>query len=243
MAKASSLVVVELDEALLTKPKTTNLDETKRSCSSIFIEEVKRICYLGGPNVVVSLSIYFLQVISELMVGHLGELYLSGTAIAIAFRVVIGFSVINNFVVVNYHMPSVEENVYSNTFAIEYKNASVILRNNDPPIVFAQLDMERKINASLAKLQIGLWIYPLLLMLINVATPNPSHVNSDVQATNLIGDDKEIVMIGVFPKFSGDEYAKFIAFAEEMKYRYYFGYTKDAKHLPLGEASAVQTLR
>ncbi|KAM7271480.1 hypothetical protein ACFE04_030694 [Oxalis oulophora] len=94
MAKASSLVIVELDEALLTKPETTNHDETKRSCSSIFIEEVKRIFYLGGPNAVVNLSLYFLQVISEMMVGHLGELYLSGTAIAIAFCAVTGFSVI-----------------------------------------------------------------------------------------------------------------------------------------------------
>ncbi|KAM7254626.1 hypothetical protein ACFE04_004006 [Oxalis oulophora] len=125
----------------------------------------------------------------------------------------------NNFVVVNYHMPlmpSVEEKVYSNAFATEYKKASVILRNNDPPI------------------QLRVYYGPhdaqgIANYLRRIPTPNPAHVKSAVQ-------------IGVFPKFSGDEYAKFIAFAEEMKYQYYFGYTKDAKHLPLGETSVAGPL-
>ncbi|KAM7269046.1 hypothetical protein ACFE04_024543 [Oxalis oulophora] len=118
----------------------------------------------------------------------------------------------NNFVVVNYHMPSVEEKRYSNAFATEYKKASVILRNNDPLIVLAQLDMERKVNVALAKSQIGIWIYPSLLMFINagkqlhvyygphdaqgianylrkIATPNPA------QPTSLFGDTSETEMI------------------------------------------------
>ncbi|KAJ4709827.1 Protein DETOXIFICATION [Melia azedarach] len=49
---------------------------------------------IAGPMVAVNLSQYFLQVISVMMVGHLGELYLSSTAIAISFCAVTGFSLV-----------------------------------------------------------------------------------------------------------------------------------------------------
>ncbi|KAK6134227.1 hypothetical protein DH2020_032032 [Rehmannia glutinosa] len=45
-------------------------------------EEMKRLGYLAGPMVAVTLSHYLLQVISLMMVGHLGELSLSSTAMA-----------------------------------------------------------------------------------------------------------------------------------------------------------------
>ncbi|KAL1553627.1 Protein DETOXIFICATION 14 [Salvia divinorum] len=55
-------------------------------------EEMKRLCYLAGPMVAVTLSFFLLNVISLMMVGHLGELALSSTAIAISFAGVTGFS-------------------------------------------------------------------------------------------------------------------------------------------------------
>jgi len=61
---------------------------------SVFGEEVKRVGYLAGPMVTVTLSQYFLQIISMMMVGHLGKLALSSTAIAISLCAVSGFSVI-----------------------------------------------------------------------------------------------------------------------------------------------------
>ncbi|KAM7275990.1 hypothetical protein ACFE04_017856 [Oxalis oulophora] len=63
---------------------------------SLYLEEVKLISYIAGPMVAVNLSHYFLQVIALMMVGHLhlGDLYLSGTAIAISFCAVTGFSVV-----------------------------------------------------------------------------------------------------------------------------------------------------
>ncbi|WVY96507.1 hypothetical protein V8G54_028658 [Vigna mungo] len=61
---------------------------------SMFGEEVKRVGYLAGPMVTVTLSQYFLQMISLMMVGHLGKLALSSTAIAISICAVSGFSVI-----------------------------------------------------------------------------------------------------------------------------------------------------
>ncbi|PON74112.1 Multi antimicrobial extrusion protein [Parasponia andersonii] len=56
------------------------------------VKEVKLIGYIAGPMIIVNLSQYFLQIISIMMVGHLGKLYLSSTAIAISFGIVTGFS-------------------------------------------------------------------------------------------------------------------------------------------------------
>lgn len=57
-------------------------------------EEVKEIGYLAGPMIIVTLSQYFLQTISLMMVGHLGELALSSTAIAISIGGVTGLSLL-----------------------------------------------------------------------------------------------------------------------------------------------------
>ncbi|GLT35051.1 hypothetical protein SLA2020_095350 [Shorea laevis] len=62
------------------------------SVRSVFIQEVKRLGYLAGPMVAVTLSQYMLQMIATMMVGHLGELALSSTAIAISLGGVTGFS-------------------------------------------------------------------------------------------------------------------------------------------------------
>ncbi|KAL1189946.1 Protein DETOXIFICATION 14 [Cardamine amara subsp. amara] len=59
-----------------------------------FFPEMKRLGYIAGPMVAVNSSTYFLQVISMMMVGHLGELYLSSTAIATSFCSVTGFSLV-----------------------------------------------------------------------------------------------------------------------------------------------------
>lgn len=55
-------------------------------------EEMKRVSRIAGPMLAVMLSLYFLQIITVTMVGHLGELALSSTAIAISFGAVTGFS-------------------------------------------------------------------------------------------------------------------------------------------------------
>lgn len=60
----------------------------------LFVAEVKRLGYIAGPMVAVNLSQYFLQIISIMMVGHLGQLSLSSTAIAISFCAVSGFSLL-----------------------------------------------------------------------------------------------------------------------------------------------------
>ncbi|OVA11560.1 Multi antimicrobial extrusion protein [Macleaya cordata] len=57
-------------------------------------EELKKLGYLAGPMVAVTLSQYLLQVISMMMVGHLGQLSLSSTAIATSLTGVAGFSLL-----------------------------------------------------------------------------------------------------------------------------------------------------
>lgn len=61
---------------------------------SVYAQEVKGVGYLALPMIAVNLSSYFLQIISIMMVGHLGKLALSSTAIAISLCAVSGFSVI-----------------------------------------------------------------------------------------------------------------------------------------------------
>ncbi|XVE72137.1 hypothetical protein DITRI_Ditri11bG0014500 [Diplodiscus trichospermus] len=59
---------------------------------SAFVEELKKLSYFAVPMVAVTVSQYLLQVISVMMVGHLGELALSGIALGSSFANVTGFS-------------------------------------------------------------------------------------------------------------------------------------------------------
>lgn len=83
-----------MEESLLVK---TSAEE--RGCSSsvrwgVLVQEVKRVGSISGPMVAVILSQYLVQVVSVMMVGHLGELALSSTSMAISLSGVTGFSVI-----------------------------------------------------------------------------------------------------------------------------------------------------
>ncbi|XP_023746254.1 protein DETOXIFICATION 12 [Lactuca sativa] len=69
-------------------------NDNRRLTWSVFEEEAKKFGYIAAPMVAVTLSQYLLQVISVMMVGHLGELALSSAAIAISISSVTGFSLI-----------------------------------------------------------------------------------------------------------------------------------------------------
>lgn len=60
----------------------------------VSVQEIKRLGYLAGPLIVANFSQYFLQVISIMMVGHLDQLSLSSTAIAVSLSAVSGFSLL-----------------------------------------------------------------------------------------------------------------------------------------------------
>ncbi|GAV75539.1 MatE domain-containing protein [Cephalotus follicularis] len=78
-----------MEESLLIKER----EKTKDGLTwVVFIQEVKSFGYIAGPMVAVILSQYMVQVISMMMVGHLGELALSSSAIAVSLSGVTGFS-------------------------------------------------------------------------------------------------------------------------------------------------------
>lgn len=62
-----------------------------------FWRELKKVSVMALPMVVVTVSQFLPQVISTMMAGHLGELSLSGAAIATSFADVTGFSVLVSF--------------------------------------------------------------------------------------------------------------------------------------------------
>ncbi|KAJ6421355.1 hypothetical protein OIU84_028684 [Salix udensis] len=62
-----------------------------------FVEELRRVSCLAAPMVVVSVTLYLLQVVSVIMAGHLSELSLSGVSMATSFTNVTGFSLLAGF--------------------------------------------------------------------------------------------------------------------------------------------------
>lgn len=90
-----------LEEGLLVKDE--KLEENNKSVDEVndqevrwevICREIKKIGYLAGPMAAVTLSQYLLQVISMMMVGHLGQLYLSSTAIAVSLATVTGLTLL-----------------------------------------------------------------------------------------------------------------------------------------------------
>lgn len=69
-----------------------------------FIGEVKKLGKIAAPMVAVTLSQNSLQFISVMMVGHLGELALSSTALAISLSSVTGFSVLVSSIYIYIYM-------------------------------------------------------------------------------------------------------------------------------------------
>ncbi|KAK6790693.1 hypothetical protein RDI58_009774 [Solanum bulbocastanum] len=89
-----------LEEGLLVKEKLldeNNIEVVLRDQEvkwDVIWMEIKKTGYLAGPMASVTLSQYLLQVISMMMVGHLGQLYLSSTAIAISLATVTGLTLL-----------------------------------------------------------------------------------------------------------------------------------------------------
>lgn len=61
---------------------------------SVFVQELKKVSHIAAPMVTVTLLQYMLQVVSIMMVGHLGQLALSSVAIATSLTNVTGFSLL-----------------------------------------------------------------------------------------------------------------------------------------------------
>ncbi|XP_055960922.1 beta-glucosidase 13-like [Mercurialis annua] len=85
--------MMSMEESLLSIKKIKN-DEHHFILWDEFIEEAKRLGYIAAPMMAVNLSLFLINVVSMMMVGHLGELALSSSAIAVSLSSVTGFSVL-----------------------------------------------------------------------------------------------------------------------------------------------------
>lgn len=90
---------VPMNKPLLTSKPKRGSDEldvggvaTTTTAWGVIMEEVKGVSCIACPMVAVTLSQYLLQMVSVMMAGHLGELPLASTSIAISISVVSGFS-------------------------------------------------------------------------------------------------------------------------------------------------------
>ncbi|PKA66777.1 Protein disulfide-isomerase [Apostasia shenzhenica] len=140
----------------------------------------------------------------------------------------------------------------------EYEKAASILNKHDTPIVLAKVDANDEINKDLAS-QYEVKGFPTLKILRNggksiqdykgpreadgiveylkkQAGPASVEIITSENAANLIGD-KKIVIVGVFPKYSGEEFDNFTIVSEKLRSDYDFGHTSDAKLLPRGDAA------
>ncbi|XP_027359350.1 protein DETOXIFICATION 9-like [Abrus precatorius] len=85
----------EVAAPLLRKSEEENNGVAVASNDSTFCQELKKVSSMAAPMVAVTVSQYLLQVVSLMMVGHLGILVsFSGVAIATSFAEVTGFSVL-----------------------------------------------------------------------------------------------------------------------------------------------------
>ncbi|KAI3925583.1 hypothetical protein MKW98_001437 [Papaver atlanticum] len=84
-----------MEEGLLFKAKDQEKEGGKKSLTwDDFLEEAKKVGYIAGSMVAANLSLQLISVISLMMVGHLGEIALAGTAMATSLCAVSGSSLL-----------------------------------------------------------------------------------------------------------------------------------------------------
>ncbi|KAF3446997.1 hypothetical protein FNV43_RR12177 [Rhamnella rubrinervis] len=163
----------------------------------------------------------------------------------------------HDFIVVEFYAPWCG---HCKKLAPEYEKAASILSSNDPPLVLAKVDASEEVNRGLAS-EYGVQGFPTIKILRNggktveeykgpreadgivayvkkLSGPASVEVKT-VEDASSFTSEKKIVIVGVFPKFSGEEFENFTAVAEKLRSDYEFGHTMDAKLLPRGESSVT----
>lgn len=163
----------------------------------------------------------------------------------------------HKFIVVEFYAPWCG---HCKKLAPEYEKAASVLSSHEPPIVLAKVDASEEVNKEIASEQ-DIKGFPTLKIfrdggkavqeykgprdadgivayLKKQSGPASAEIKSVEDAASVI-DDKKIVVVGVFPKLSGEEYENYTALAEKLRSEYDFGHTLDAKLLPRGESSVA----
>ncbi|CAI9777545.1 unnamed protein product [Fraxinus pennsylvanica] len=167
----------------------------------------------------------------------------------------------HNFIVVEFYAPWCG---HCQALAPEYEKAASILGSHDPPIVLAKFDANDEANRELAS-EFEIQGFPTMKILKNGGkniqeykgpreadgivdylkkqVGPPSAEIKSVEDAGKLGDEKKIYVVGVFQKFSGNEYENFMTLAEKLRSDYDFSHTLDTNLLPRGESVNKPTLR
>ncbi|KAH6832790.1 PDI-like 1-1 [Perilla frutescens var. hirtella] len=166
----------------------------------------------------------------------------------------------HKFIVVEFYAPWCG---HCKKLAPEYEKAASILSTSDPPVVLAKFDANEEQNKALSSefdvkgfptikiLRYGGSVVQeykgpreaegIVTYLKKQSGPASSEIKSSEEA-NFIVDDNKILVVGVFPEFSGEKFENFTTLAERLRADYEFGHTLDAKVLPRGDSSATGPL-
>ncbi|PON94599.1 Protein disulfide isomerase [Trema orientale] len=163
----------------------------------------------------------------------------------------------HKFIVVEFYAPWCG---HCKKLAPEYEKAASVLSSHDPPVVLAKVDCNEEENRAIVS-EYDIRGFPTIKILRNggkniqeykgpreadgivdylkkQSGPASAEIKTVEDASGLI-EDKKIVVVGVFPKFSGEEFENFLALAEKLRSDNEFGHTSDAKLLPRGESSVT----
>ncbi|KAL3638826.1 Thioredoxin-like domain [Castilleja foliolosa] len=166
----------------------------------------------------------------------------------------------HKFIVVEFYAPWCG---HCKKLAPEYEKAASILSTLDPPVVLAKIDANVDQNKVLAS---GFEVkgYPTLKILRyrgsavqeykgprdadgivayvkQQSGPASFEIKSPEDASSVV-DDNKILIVGIFPEFSGEKFENFTTLAERLRADYEFGHTLDAKLLPRGDSSVAGPL-
>nr|XP_043629074.1 protein disulfide-isomerase-like [Erigeron canadensis] len=168
----------------------------------------------------------------------------------------------HNFIVVEFYAPWCG---HCKNLAPEYEKAASVLSSHDPPVVLAKVDANAEENKGLAQ-QYEIQGFPTLKIfkkggeviqdykgpreadgivefLKKQVGPASFEVKTPEDAGSLI-DDKKVVVVGIFPKLSGEEFDNFLNLADKLRSDYDFVHTTNVKLLPRGDSSVtVPTVR
>ncbi|KAI3462416.1 hypothetical protein Pfo_019079 [Paulownia fortunei] len=167
----------------------------------------------------------------------------------------------HDFIVVELYAPWCG---HCKALAPEYEKAASLLSSHEAAIVLAKVDANDAANRELAP-EFQIQGFPTIKILKSGGKsiqgykgpreadgivdylkkqvgPASAEIKSVEDAGSLI-DEKKIFIVGVFPKFSGEEFENFMILAEKLRSDYDFGHTLDSTLLPRGESVKKPTLR
>ncbi|KAL9665435.1 hypothetical protein QQ045_020855 [Rhodiola kirilowii] len=161
----------------------------------------------------------------------------------------------HDFIVIEFYAPWCG---HCNKLAPEYEKAANTLSSHDPPVVLAKVNAVEESNKALSD-KYEVQGFPTIKILRNGGEvsqeykgprdaegivaylikhlgPASMEIKSAKDAENIV-DDKKVSIVGIFPRFEGEEYQNFMTVAEILRADYDLGHTLDAKLLPRGDSS------